>query len=108
MLSRARGHVAAAGLLIVLAVPHAQLRAHSLEAGHAFDAGHFGQIDVHQNDVGPVGRHLLQGGLRIGISADAPHLVTAVQEDTHALAQARIVFDNGDFDGHGRRLGKAD
>src|SRR5262249_9934185 len=64
----------------------------------AFDARHFWQVDVHQNDIRPASRKVADCLFSGGAGADAFQVLTAADQSGPALTHVVDIFDQPDSD----------
>jgi hypothetical protein len=70
------------------------------QAPGAFHSVHYGQVNVHQNDVRTLVWDGFQGGLGIRVLGKALESRRSTDDSSQSAAQLIIVFHDGNGDGH--------
>jgi hypothetical protein len=76
-----------------------------LQFTHAIDAGHFRQLDVHEDDVRWILRNGFQGFFRGGMRGATLDIRGAAEDLHERFGQGAVVFDDHDGFRHGLKSG---
>ena len=68
------------------------------QSSGTLDAGHFWQVDVHQDNIGTAGRELAKGFFSCRARADAFEVATVADEAPPALTHVFDVLDEANAD----------